>query len=97
MAATTTFSVSIPEDLARDLPQEPAERQLVLELGLREWRVRRALDSFRRGEGTLAHAARRAGVSLREMIALAYAHGLAPRSDPAGPSAPLTLDDAARL
>lgn len=50
---------------------------------LDEERIREALHSYKRGEGSLAHAAQQAGVSLREMIPLAYAYGLAPRVDPA--------------
>ena len=50
--------------------------------GLREWRVEKALQAYKRGEGSLAHAARQAGISLREMIPLAYAHGLVPKIDP---------------
>jgi len=64
------------------LPTEPAERQRVLELGLRQWRIRQALEAFKRGEGSLAYAAKQAGISLREMIPLAYAHGLTPKVDP---------------
>ena len=73
--------VPIPVDpaIAKELPTDPAERQEVLVLGVREWRLRRALEAFRRGEGSLARAAELAGVSLREMIPLAFAHGLAPR------------------
>jgi hypothetical protein len=76
-----TVAVSIPEDLARQLPADPAERDQVLVLGLREWKVRKALEVYQRGEGSLAFAARQAGVSLREMIPLAYAHGLTPKID----------------
>jgi hypothetical protein len=78
-----TVSIPLPEDLARELPAEPEERQAVLELGLREWRIRRALEGYRQGTGSLAFAARQAGISLREMIPLAYAHGLEPKVDPA--------------
>jgi hypothetical protein len=74
-----TISIAVPEELARELPPDPAERQEVLVLGLREWKVRKALEAYGRGEGSLAHAAHQAGVSLREMIPLAYAHGLTPR------------------
>ena len=77
-----TVSIVIPEDLAEQLPADPGERQKVVALGLREWRVRRALEAYRRGEGSLAYAADQAGISLREMIPLAYAHGLTPRVDP---------------
>jgi len=65
------------------LPAEPKERQAVLELGLREWRIRRALEDYLRGVGSLAFAARQAGISLRELIPLAYAHGVQPKVDPA--------------
>ena len=55
-------------------------------LGLREWKVRKALDAYQRGEGSLAYAAQEAGISLREMIPLAYAHGVTPRSRPLRPA-----------
>lgn len=98
MSGTTTISILVPDDLAQQLPAEPAERQRVLELGIKQWRVRRALEAFKRGEGSLAYAAKQAGVSLREMIPLAYAHGLAPKVDPAWfLGGPLSPDQAARL
>jgi hypothetical protein len=78
-----TVTISFPEELARQLPAGPEERQTVLELGLREWQLRRALESYRQGNGSLAYAARQAGISLREMIPLAYAHGLHPKVAPA--------------
>jgi hypothetical protein len=78
------FEVAIPvsDEIARQLPADPEERREVLVLGLREWRVRKALEAYARGEGSLAFAARQAGVSLREIIPLAYAHGLTPKVDP---------------
>ena len=81
----STISISVSEELARLLPPDPEQRQEVLVLGLREWRVRQALEAYRRGEGSLAHAAHQAGVSLREMIPLAYAHGLMPETDRVAP------------
>ena len=77
----STVSIAITDELARQLPPDPEQRQEVLVLGLREWRIRKALDAYRRGEGSLGYAARQAGVSLREMIPLAYAHGLVPKTD----------------
>ncbi len=78
-----TVTIPLSEEIARQLPAEEVERQAVIELGLREWHIRRALESYRQGNGSLAHAARQAGVSLREMIPLAYAHGLQPKVAPA--------------
>ena len=94
----TEISISVTAELAEQLPDGAAERQAVLELGLREWRVRQALDAYRRGEGTLAYAAQQAGISLREMIPLAYAHGLTPKVDPSWLSSDTrTIDDISRL
>ncbi len=94
----TEISLSVSDELAEQLPDEPAERQAVLELGLREWRIRRALEAYARGEGSLAYAAQQAGTSLREMIPLAYAHGLTPKVEAGWQSgSPLSLDDAAKL
>lgn len=75
-------AIPVSEETARQLPASPEDRQEVLVLGLREWKVRKALDAYVRGEGSLAFAARQAGVSLREIIPLAYAHGLSPKVDP---------------
>ena len=93
----TTISLSVPDELAQELPTDEAERRRVLELGLKEWRLRQALEAFRRGEGSLAHAAEHAGVSLREIIPLAFAHGLTPKVDPGWLSDPLPLDKASAL
>lgn len=83
-----TVSIAVSEELARQMPPDPIEQQEVLTLGLREWRIRRALEAYRRGEGSLAYAARQAGVSLREMIPLAYAHGLTPKTESANADDP---------
>ena len=77
-----SVATAVFQEFADRLPSDPAEQRQVLELGLRELRIRKALDGFRRKEGSLAFAARKAGISLREMIPLAYAHGLEPDADP---------------
>jgi hypothetical protein len=83
--------------VADELPADPAERERIVEFGLKEWRVRRALDGYRSGRATLAHAAAQAGVPLREMIPLAFAHGLAPRVDPRWLTESLTPETASTL
>lgn len=91
-------TTAVFEEFADQLPTDPAEQRQVFELGLRELRIRKALAAYREGEGSLAFAARQAGVSLREMIPLAYAHGLEPRLDAElVDGQPLTLEQAARL
>lgn len=94
---STAITILMPDELAKQLPAEPVERQRVLELGLKQWRVWYALESFKRGEGSLAYAAVQAGVTLREMIPLAYAYGLTPKVDSSWFTSPLPLDKAAAL
>ncbi len=64
---------------------------------MRSLRIREALDAYRRGDGSLAYAAEQAGVTLREIIPLAWAHGLTPKVDPALLEAPLSIEQAAKL
>jgi hypothetical protein len=98
MATSPTYvTIQIPPELADALPSDPAIRTEVLSLGLQQWRVRQALEAYRRGEGTLAYAAQQAGVSIRQMIPLAYAYGLKPEIDPGWLSDDLTPEQAAEL
>jgi predicted HTH domain antitoxin len=64
-----------------------------VEPGLREWLITEALEAYQNGEGTLAYAAERAGVSLREMIVAARMRGILPEVE----STLLTLEAARQL
>lgn len=96
MTAPTYVVISVTPDVARDLPADPATRSEVLAAGLQQWRIRQALEAYRQGQGTLAYAAQQAGVSVRQIIPLAYAYGLTPKVDPALLTE-LSLDQAAEL
>ncbi len=96
-SSPTYVTIPLSPELAEELPPDPAARAEVLSIGLQQWRIRNALEAYRRGEGTLAYAAQRAGVSIRQIIPLAYAYGLAPEVDPAWLSDELSLDQAALL
>jgi len=93
----TCVTIPLSPELAEELAPDPATRAEVMAMGLRQWRVRQALEAYRQGEGTLAYAAQRAGVSIRQMIPLAYAAGLTPEIAPAWLSGELSLDQAAQL
>ena len=94
----TIISITVPDELADQLPAELAERQAVVVLGLREWRLRQALSAYQRGEGSLAYAAQQAGVTLREIVPLAYAHGLTPPTEGWGSDDDsLTIEQASQL
>ncbi len=94
---TERISVEAPTSVARELPSDPKDRAEILRLGLREWKILKALDAYRRGEGTLAYAARRAGISLWEIGAVAYAHGLEPDLDTRLLEGEMTLERASLL
>jgi len=98
MTTTPTYvTIPLSPELAQELPPDPATRAEVLAMGLQQWRVRQALEAYRQGEGTLAHAAQRAGVSIRQIIPLAYAYGLTPKVDPTWLSEELSVDQATQL
>ena len=92
----THVTIALPTELAQELPSDPVMQAEVLAIGLQQWRVRQALEAYRRGEGTLAYAAQRAGVSIRQIIPLAYAYGLTPKVDLAWLEE-LSLDQATQL
>ena len=97
-ASPTYVTIPLSPELAEELPPDPATRAEVLAMGLRQWRVRhQALEAYRQGEATLAYAAQRAGVSIRQIVPLAFAYGLTPEIDPTWLSGELSLDQAAQL
>lgn len=91
------LTIKVPPKLAEKMPSNQAEQQEIVRLGLVQWRVRTALEEYRRGGCSLAYAAKQAGISLREMIPFAYVYGLEPRFDEKLLQGELTLEQAARL
>ena len=77
-----TLTLEVPKSLLSDL--EPYRDNLdgVLKAGLRQIKLESALALLKRGAISLWKAARRAGISLREMTQQSVAHGLRPTLDP---------------
>lgn len=90
-------SLKLPAKLMEQMPRGLRAQREIITLGLQQWRVRKALEKYRRGECTLAFAAQDAGITLREIIPLAYAYGLEPAVDPRLLDHALTPDEATRL
>jgi predicted HTH domain antitoxin len=70
---------NIPEDLAKEF--EGASQELLMELlqrGLRERKIDRALELYRQGGMSFGAAAERAGVSQSDLARSAYARGMKP-------------------
>ncbi|MCZ7361390.1 MAG: UPF0175 family protein [Candidatus Methanoperedens sp.] len=74
-----TITVRLPDHLAEELPEDEASISEVLKLGLKQMKIEKAIERFKKGGMSLAKAAELAGISIREMIPVAYAHGLEPK------------------
>ncbi len=97
MSVTRSFTIELPADLAAQMPEGQSEQQQVVQLGLKQLRIQKALKEYQQGGCSLAYAAKQAGVSIREMIPFAYACGLEPGVDPDWLASELTPGQAAQL
>jgi hypothetical protein len=79
--STQPLTLTIPDELAREL-DSVGETLLIdlLERGLRELKIERALDRYSRGGTSFGAAACQAGVSESELARRAYARGMEPPS-----------------
>ena len=80
--SATTITLKLSPELAEQTPRRPEERVEIFSLGLKQMRIKKALEEYQRGECSLAYAASQAGVTLRQMISFAYAYGLEPHLPP---------------
>jgi len=79
----TSLTLTLPNSLAREF--EGLNQDFLLELlerGLREMKIDRALSLYRRGGISFGAAAERAGISQSELARHAYARGLEPPFSP---------------
>jgi hypothetical protein len=77
--SSKALTLKVPAALAREL--ESASQELLIELlerGLYQLKIERALDRYVRGGISLGAAAHQAGVSESELARHAYAHGMEP-------------------
>ncbi len=66
-----TIEIKLPDDLAKKFPKEESVIKRVLELGLKELEIEKAIERYKKGGISLAKAAQIAGISIREMIPIA--------------------------
>ena len=76
-----TVTLRLPDYLAETLPAEESSLCEILKLGLKQFRIERAIKRYKKGGASLAKAAEMACISIREMVSIAYAHGLEPKYD----------------
>ncbi len=76
---TKPLTLNIPISLARELDTVNKDMLVeILERGLRQWRIEKALKRYAAGETSLGAAAEQAGVSQSELSRQAYARGMEP-------------------
>lgn len=77
-----TVTVEIPEQWLKDLDIDPtAVIQEIIQLGIHQFKVGRALDMYQAGIGSLGYVAEKVGVSKRELIQEARSRGIEPPFD----------------
>jgi len=76
-----TLTLTVSETLYKEIAPYHGDLGELLRLGLRQVKMEQALSLFKQGGISLWHAARLAGVSLREMTQYAAAQGLRATAD----------------
>jgi len=76
-----TITIRLPDYLVSELPEEESSIHEILKLGLKQLKIEKAIERYKKGDVSLAKVAELAGISIREMIPIAYAHGLEPKYD----------------
>jgi predicted HTH domain antitoxin len=92
-----TITIRLPDALIKELPEEESSLSEILKLGLKQLKIEKALERYKKDGISLARVAELAGIPIREMIPLAYAHGLEPKYDEALLESELTPETARTL
>ena len=61
--------------------QEEAVIQKIIQLGVQQFKVRRALEMYQAGAGSLGYVAEKVGLSKRDLVREARARGIEPAFD----------------
>ena len=76
---TKPLTVTVPPSLARDFEAASGEFVVeILELGLRQWHIERALERYAARDISFGAAAEQAGISQGALARQAYARGMVP-------------------
>ncbi len=77
-----TITIEIPEHWIRDVDlNQTAVIEEVIELGVYQYKLQRALRLYQSGTGSLGYVAEQAGLSKRDLIREARARGIEPGFD----------------
>ena len=92
-----TVTLRLPDYLAETLPVEESSLCEILKLGLKQFRIERAIKRYKKGDVSLAKSAEMVGISIREMVSIAYAHRLEPKYDESLVESKITSEVAVNL
>jgi predicted HTH domain antitoxin len=77
-----TITMEIPEQWLQDLDLDQGMViQEIVRLGVHQFKVRRALEMYQAGAGSLGYVAEKTGLSKRDLIREARARGIEPPFD----------------
>jgi hypothetical protein len=77
-----TITMEIPEQWLEDLDLDQGlVMQEIVRLGIHQFKVRRALEMYQAGTGSLGYVAEKIGLSKRDLIREARARGIEPSFD----------------
>ena len=78
------INVKVPDNVVKDIKaveKDEVNIARILETGIHQIKIERALSLFKQGNISIWNAAKRAGIPLREMIIQASAYGIKPKFD----------------
>ena len=77
-----TITMKIPEQWLDDLDLDQGMMiQEIVRLGIHQFKIRRALEMYQAGTGSLGYVAEKTGLSKRDLIREARARGIEPSFD----------------
>jgi len=81
-AMNDTIWIEIPQQWVQGLDwEQDATLEEIIQLGIRQLKIRRALALYRTGNVSLGYAAAKVGISKRDLICVARAQGIEPAYD----------------
>jgi len=76
------ITVEIPEQWIRGLPwDQTTVMEEIIQLGIYQFKVRRALEMYKADMGSLGYVAEKVGISKRDLIREARSRGIEPSFD----------------
>ena len=79
--AEEAITIKIPQQWLAGIQSPTSLLEEIVRLGVQQLKLRRALDLYRSGAGSLGYVAEQTGLSKRDLICEARARGIVPLTD----------------